>query len=112
MEKGWQLAMRSRSVYGPYEVKRVMEQGKTPVNGPHQGAWVDDAAGQSWFLHFQDRGPYGRVVHLNPMRWNDDWPVIGNDPDGDGCGNPVLTHKKPVSATPDGGRLTPQTDDD
>lgn len=112
VEKGWQLAMRSRSVYGPYEVKRVMEQGKTPVNGPHQGAWVDDAAGQSWFIHFQDRGAYGRVVHLNPMRWNDDWPVIGSDPDGDGCGNPVLTYKKPVAATPDGGRRTPQTDDD
>lgn len=100
VEQGWQLAMRSRSIYGPYEVRRVMAQGDSPVNGPHQGAWVDDAAGDSWFLHFQDKGPYGRVLHLNPMRWVDDWPVIGEDKDGDGCGTPVLTYRKPASVAP------------
>lgn len=110
---GWQLAMRSRSIYGPYEVRRVMEQGATPVNGPHQGAWVDDAEGNAWFLHFQDRGPYGRVLHLNPMRWADGWPVIGEDKDGDGCGNPVLTYRKPACDAPvaKDGRRTPQTSD-
>ena len=40
-------------------------------------------------LHFQDRGAYGRVVHLQPMAWRDDWPVIGEDRDGDGRGEPV-----------------------
>ncbi|MDE6453381.1 MAG: glycoside hydrolase 43 family protein [Muribaculaceae bacterium] len=98
VEQGWQLAMRSRNIYGPYETRRVMEQGDSPVNGPHQGAWVDDAEGQSWFLHFQDKGPYGRVVHLQPMRWADDWPVIGDDPDGDGIGNPVLSWRKPAAS--------------
>ena len=38
-----------------------------PINGPHQGAWVDTPAGEHWFLHFQDRGAFGRVVHLQPM---------------------------------------------
>lgn len=51
--------------------------------------------GEFWFLHFQDKGAYGRVVHLNPMTWVDDWPVIGSDPDGDHCGEPVTTHAKP-----------------
>lgn len=92
---GWQLAMRSKNVFGPYERKIVMDQGKTSINGPHQGAWVDTQTGEDWFFHFQDVGTFGRVVHLQPMTWVSDWPVIGEDKDGDGCGNPVLTYKKP-----------------
>jgi beta-xylosidase len=92
---GWQLALRSKNIYGPYERKVVMDQGATPTNGPHQGAWVNTQTGQDWFLHFQDKGPYGRVTHLEPMVWKDNWPVIGVDKDGDGKGEPVLTYKKP-----------------
>jgi len=88
---GWQTVFRSRSVWGPYEHRVVLAQGDTPVNGPHQGAWVDTPDGEDWFLHFQDRGVFGRVVHLQPMRWDDDgWPVLGDD------GTPVLTHPTPV----------------
>ena len=92
---GWQLAMRSKDVFGPYERMVVMDQGDTSVNGPHQGAWVDTKTGEDWFLHFQDVGAYGRIMHLQPMVWKNDWPVIGEDKNGDGCGNPVLTYKKP-----------------
>lgn len=92
---GWQLVMRSKDVYGPYEARIVMAQGKTDINGPHQGGWVDTPAGESWFLHFQDKGVYGRVLHLNPMKWINDWPVIGVDKDGDGCGDPVSRYRKP-----------------
>ena len=92
---GWQVAARSRNVYGPYEDKTVLAQGKTNINGPHQGAWVDTSTGEDWFLHFQDVGAYGRIIHLQPMRWVNDWPVIGVDKDGDGCGEPVLTYQKP-----------------
>ena len=95
VEMGWQMAARSKQVYGPYEARRVMEQGGTPVNGPHQGGWVRTASGEDWFLHFQDKGCYGRVVWLEPMKWVDGWPVIGEDADNDGCGNPVLTYRKP-----------------
>lgn len=93
---GWQLVLRSKNIYGPYERRVVMDQGTTPVNGPHQGAWVNTPNGEDWFLHFQDKGPYGRVVHLQPMKWVNDWPVIGTDNDGDGKGNPVLVYKKPT----------------
>ncbi|MCH5239822.1 MAG: glycoside hydrolase 43 family protein [Muribaculaceae bacterium] len=94
---GWQEVLRSKSPWGPYEVRNVMDQGTTDINGPHQGAWIDTPDGnEDWFIHFQDKGPYGRVVHLQPMVWNSDgWPVIGVDPDGDGRGEPVKEYKKP-----------------
>jgi beta-xylosidase len=95
VSSGWQLVLRSKNIYGPYERMVVMEQGKTAINGPHQGAWVTTQKGEDWFLHFQDKEAYGRVVHLNPIKWVNDWPVIGLDTDGDGKGEPVVTYKKP-----------------
>ena len=92
---GWQTVLRSKNIYGPYEDKIVMDQGQTQINGPHQGAWVELRSGESWFIHFQDRGSYGRIVHLQPMQWLNDWPVIGKDNDRDGKGEPVAVYKKP-----------------
>lgn len=97
---GWQTVLRAKNIYGPYERKVVMQQGITNINGPHQGAWVNTPTGEDWFLHFQDKGAYGRVVHLQPMKWINNWPVIGTDKDGDGTGEPVLTYKKPNIAKP------------
>ncbi len=103
---GWQAVFRSRSVYGPYEERTVLAQGSTGVNGPHQGAWVTDADGADWFVHFQDRGPYGRVTHLQPMRWGSDgWPVLGD------AGEPVLTHPAPVSSARQRMRAVDGSDD-
>jgi beta-xylosidase len=95
VEEGWQLVLRSKQIYGPYEEKIALAQGPTQINGPHQGAWVNTSSGEDWFIHFQDRGAYGRIVHLQPMQWIADWPVIGTDPDRDGTGQPVLNYKKP-----------------
>ncbi|MEQ1765371.1 MAG: family 43 glycosylhydrolase, partial [Pyrinomonadaceae bacterium] len=92
---GWQLVLRSKNIYGPYEEKIVLAQGKTAINGPHQGALVDTPSGEWWFIHFQDRGAYGRIVHLQPVVWKNGFPVIGDDADGDGTGDPVLHQKKP-----------------
>lgn len=92
---GWQLILRSKKIYGPYEEKIVIDQGKTIVNGPHQGGWVQTQSGEYWFIHFQDKDAYGRIINLQPMKWINDWPVIGIDKDGDGKGEPVLTYKKP-----------------
>ena len=92
---GWQLVLRSKKIYGAYEEKIVMDQGATTINGPHQGAWVDTKTGENWFIHFQDKDVYGRVVHLQPMSWKNNWPVIGVDTNNDGKGEPVTTFKKP-----------------
>ena len=94
VKSGWQTALRSRNVYGPYEEKIVMMQGESRVNGPHQGGWVDTPSGEDWFVHFQDVGNAGRIIHLQPMTWQNDWPVIGEDT-GEGYGAPVTTWKKP-----------------
>lgn len=95
---GFQVAMRSKSPFGPYESKMVLAQGKTKINGPHQGAWVHTKFGEDWFLHFQDKEAYGRVVHLQPVTWKDNWPVMGVDKDGDYCGEPVTTYRKPKTS--------------
>ena len=91
---GWQIALRSKNIYGPYEVKRVLEQGKTNINGPHQGGLVNTQTGEWWFIHFQDKGVYGRVAHLQPVTWKDGWPVMGINTKNH-CGEPVVTHRKP-----------------
>ena len=95
--EGFQLAMRSKSPYGPYEHKIVLAQGKTNINGPHQGGWIHiegrnekgEMRNEDWFLHFQDKEAYGRVVHLNPVDWSTGWPIMGKK------GEPVTTYKKP-----------------
>lgn len=95
---GFQVVMRSKNPFGPYESKVVLAQGKTKINGPHQGAWVHTKFGEDWFLHFQDKEAYGRVVHLQPVTWKDNWPVMGVDKDGDYCGEPVTTYRKPKTS--------------
>ena len=97
VREGYQVVLRSKDIYGPYEIKKVMEQGNTVINGPHQGGLVDTPVGEEFFLHFQDRGLYGRICHLQPVTWNDDnWPVIGIDPDENGVGKPAFELDKPV----------------
>lgn len=95
VKQGWQVILRSRDIFGPYEYRVVCEQKDTFVNGPHQGAWVDTPGGQDWFLHFQDVYAAGRIVHLQPMRWEADWPVIGEAAPGEICGKPVNICPKP-----------------
>ncbi|MBR1480865.1 MAG: family 43 glycosylhydrolase [Paludibacteraceae bacterium] len=93
VKEGWQVVQRSHTIYGPYELRVVLAQGKTAINGPHQGAWVETPEGESWFFHFQDVGVAGRLVHLQPVRWVDDWPLMGSSVSApkQTCGEP-LTH--------------------
>jgi beta-xylosidase len=105
--EGFQLAMRSKSPYGPYEHKIVLAQGKTAINGPHQGGWVHTKYGEDWFLHFQDKEAYGRVVHLNPVDWSTGWPIMGRLTPNPSLGRegsrytgePVVTYKKPKASS-------------
>lgn len=108
---GWQVELRSKNPYGPYEEYVGLAQGENKrVNGPHQGAWIDTQNGEDWFVHFQDKHAYGRVVHLQPARWVNDWLVIGEDKDGDGCGDPVMEWKKPN--LPSSGNFQPLESDE
>ena len=108
---GWQTVLRARDIYGPYEDRIVMDRGQTVINGPHQGGWVELKSGESWFIHFQDRGAFGRIVHLQPVKWVNDWPMIGVDKDGDGKGEPVASYRKP-NVGREYPRQMPQTSDD
>ncbi|MFC1841172.1 glycoside hydrolase 43 family protein [Thermodesulfobacteriota bacterium] len=92
---GWQTVLRSKNIYGPYKDKIVLHQGNTDINGPHQGGLIELKSGEWWFLHFQDNGTYGRIVHMQPVEWKDGWPYIGKDINNDGVGEPVSEYKKP-----------------
>ncbi len=106
---GFQAVFRSRSIHGPYEGRNVLHQGSTPVNGPHQGAWVDTPDGEHWFMHFQERQPFGRIVHLQPMSWRaDGWPIMGHAPEGTGTGEPVSAY--PIPKLPPAPKTVPQSD--
>ena len=111
VSEGWQTILRSKNIYGPYEKKVVLEQGSTNINGPHQGAMVDTPYGEWFFFHFQQYNPLGRVVHLQPMHWKNDWPVIGVDMDMNGIGEPVTVWTKPRTGK-QSIITVPQTDDD
>ncbi|MCR5215626.1 MAG: glycoside hydrolase 43 family protein [Lachnospiraceae bacterium] len=95
VKTGWQTVLRSKNIWGPYEAKNVLYQGDTPVNGPHQGGWIDTPYGEDWFIHFQDVYAAGRIIHLQPMRWVNDWPIIGEYVEGRDYGTPVLEYDKP-----------------
>jgi beta-xylosidase len=111
VKPGWQSVFRSKNIRGPYEDRIVLAQGKTPVNGPHQGALVDTPTGENWFIHFQDKDAYGRIVHLQPVRWENDWPLMGTGvTTGAMTGDPVLVHKKPA-LPPQPGAVPPTSDD-
>ncbi|HVJ02816.1 MAG TPA: family 43 glycosylhydrolase, partial [Sphingomonas sp.] len=103
---GPQAVGRARSIEGPYEWRVVLEAGTTPVQAPHQGGYVETPSGQGWFAHFNSTGGFGRIVHLQPVRWVDDWPVMGDPIPGKLSGQPVLSHAMPdTDAPPTGDRL-------
>jgi beta-xylosidase len=102
VEKGPQAVLRSKHIYGPYQVRTVLAQGDTGVQAPHQGGYVETPKGEAWFVHFNSTGAYGRIVHLQPVRWVDDWPIMGEPIAGSTTGQPVMTH-----AMPDVGRAWP-----
>jgi len=87
--EGSEVVLRSKNIYGPYDWKVVLSKGGTAVQGPHQGGYVETPSGQGWFLHFNQTGAFGRIDYLEPVKWQDGWPVIGDD------GQPVMSHAVP-----------------
>ncbi|MGY6648013.1 glycoside hydrolase family 43 protein [Wenyingzhuangia sp. IMCC45574] len=110
-----QIVLRSKeSIYGPYEVKTVLEKGTVFNNrSASQGALVQTADKSWWYMHQliqNDDIPFqGRPQCLEPVNWVDGWPIIGVDEDNDGIGEPVKRYKKPISGYP---VAAPASDDD
>lgn len=88
---GFQVALRSRNIYGPYEEKVVIKDNTVKgVNfGIHQGALVQTQTGEWWTMLFVDVGPFGRFPSLQPVKWEEGWPIAGVE------GRGVVTYKKP-----------------
>jgi beta-xylosidase len=90
---GWpsgQVVFRSKNIFGPYEEKVLVE--KTINNKPntiHQGALIETSTGEWWTIMQQDVGCLGRFPNLQPVKWTDDWPIVGNK------GVPYETTTKP-----------------
>ncbi len=92
VKTGWQTCLRSKNIYGPYEEKIVLMQNDSKINGPHQGALIDLPNNEFAFIHFQDLGVYGRVVHLQPVKFINDWPICGIIKDELLAGTPYERH--------------------
>jgi beta-xylosidase len=90
---GPQAVGRARSITGPYEWRDVLKPSDT-IAGPHQGGYVETPDGKGWFIHFNQTGAFGRIDYLEPVRWVDDWPVMG-----DAAGQPVTRYAMPAPAT-------------
>ena len=90
---GFQVALRSKSIYGPYEEKVVIRDNSYLGTGLHQGALVETQTGEWWTIIFQDGGAFGRFPSLQPVTWQDDWPMVGVN------GKGVVTSTKPNVGT-------------
>ena len=86
---GFQVALRSKNIYGPYEEKIVIRDNGNLGTGIHQGALIETQTGEWWSVIFQDGGAFGRFPTLQPVTWEDDWPMLGVN------GKGVITYKKP-----------------
>jgi beta-xylosidase len=86
---GFQVALRSKNIYGPYEEKIVIRDNGNLGTGIHQGALVETQTGEWWSVIFQDGGAFGRFPTLQPVTWQDDWPMVGVN------GKGVATYQKP-----------------
>jgi beta-xylosidase len=86
---GFQVALRSENIYGPYEEKIVIRDTGNLGTGIHQGALIETQTAEWWSVIFQDGGAFGRFPTLQPVTWQDNWPMVGVE------GKGVITYQKP-----------------
>jgi len=75
-EKAW----RSKNLLGPYESKVILKgtiDGRRKA-GVAQGAIFDTPDGSWYAMMFQDHGALGRIPVLQPVTWEDGWPMLGD----------------------------------
>jgi beta-xylosidase len=109
-----QVISRAKSMEGPWESRIVLENGNGTNRCPGQGSLLKLDDGSWWFMHQLAKGTpeekyNGRPQFLEPVTWKDGWPLIGMDTNGNGIGEVVWQHKKPISGFP---ITAPATDDD
>lgn len=73
-----QLVYRSDNITGPYEYREIINDRYAGFPYVAQGTVVDDVDGNWWGIFFQDRDAVGRVLTLNPVKWVDGWPLVGD----------------------------------
>jgi len=105
---------RAKSMEGAWESRLVLENGNGTDRHPSQGTFIQLDDGSWWYIHQLARGNpqeryMGRPQFLEPVEWKDGWPLIGTDTDGDGIGEVIWEHKKPIDGFPVN---APATDDD
>lgn len=68
------IVHRANQITGPYEGKVVLRD-----RGIAQGSIIDTPEGEWYAYMFRDYGSVGRIPYLMPMKWENDWPVLGID---------------------------------
>ena len=102
---GFQVALRSKNIYGPYEEKIVIRDNGGMNTGLHQGALIETQTGEWWTIIFQDGGAFGRFPTLQPVTWQDNWPVPGVD------GKGVVSYRKPFVGRSYSATVLPTSDE-
>lgn len=75
-----QLCFRSDRIAGPYEMKVILSDDLGYANhGVAQGCFIDTEEGDWYAMLFQDHEAVGRVPVLIPCRWENGWPILGDE---------------------------------
>lgn len=75
-----ELCFKSDKLLGKYEGKKVLCDSMGYYgNGVAQGGIVDTPEGDWYALLFQDHGSVGRVPVLQPVTWENGWPMMGEN---------------------------------
>ena len=92
------VMQRADHPMGPYTERHRLCHTQREWNEPNQGGYLQDAAGNWFFLTHHGHGDWGgREVSLLPVTWTSDgWPIIG-EPDKDNVGRMVWRHAMPKS---------------
>jgi len=68
------LIHRADKITGPYEGRVALHD-----RGIAQGGLIDTPEGDWYAFLFQDHGAVGRIPYLVPAKWEDGWPVLGEE---------------------------------
>ena len=65
---------RADNIMGPYEGELALQD-----KGVAQGGLIDTPAGDWYAYLFRDNGAVGRIPYFVPVKWENDWPILGED---------------------------------